>query len=80
MLDQAADHALPRQESETPAAYAPRLSQELGAAQEDEAAIRTLTEAFVEVRYAGGGVQREQVSWLAQVWERLRSVFSSQRR
>ena len=80
MLDQAADHHLPRQESETPAAYAPRLSTQLQAAEEDEAAIRGLTEAFVQVRYAGSGVEREEVSWLAQMWERLRSAFTSQRR
>ena len=78
MLDQAAEHDKPRQESETPAAYAPRLSQELDAAPEDAEAIRTLTDAFVQVRYAGSGAQREQVSWLAQMWERLRRIFSSQ--
>lgn len=79
MLDQAAEHETPRQESETPADYAPRLSRKLDAAPEDEEAIRALTEAFVQVRYAGSGAQREQVSWLTQAWERLRAAFSSQR-
>jgi hypothetical protein len=78
LLDQAAEHDKPRQQSETPAAYAPRLSQELGAAAEDEEAIRALTDAFVRVRYAGGQADRGQVSWLAQLWEHLRRIFVSQ--
>lgn len=78
LLDQAAEHDKGRQQSETPAAYAPRLSHELEAAPEDEEAIRTLTDAFVQVRYAGSHAEREQVSWLAGVWERLRRIFASQ--
>jgi hypothetical protein len=79
MLDRAAEHDTPRQQSETPAAYAPRLSEAVGAEQEDEAAIRALTDAFVQVRYAGSAADRQEVSWLAQLWERLRRIFSSQR-
>jgi hypothetical protein len=78
MLDQAAEHDKPRQQSETPAAYAPRLSEEIDAAQEDDAAIHALTDAFVQVRYAGSPAARDQVSWLAQLYERLRKIFSSQ--
>lgn len=78
MLDQAAEHDKPRQQSETPATYAPRLSEELGAAAEDDEAIRALTSAFVQVRYAGGVADRGEVSWLAQLWERLRRIFASQ--
>lgn len=78
MLDQAAEHDKARQQSETPAAYAPRLSEELGAATEDDEAIRALTAAFVQVRYAGDAADRGEVSWLAQLWERLRRIFASQ--
>jgi hypothetical protein len=39
------------------------------------AAIRTLTDAFVQVRYAGQQVEEAQASWLRQVWERLRRRF-----
>jgi len=78
MLDQAAEHDKPRRQSETPAAYAPRLSEEIGAVEEDDAAIHALTDAFVQVRYAGSPAAREEVSWLAQLYERLRRIFSSQ--
>jgi hypothetical protein len=78
MLDRAAEYEKPRHESETPAAYAPRLSEEVGAEAEDKEAIEALTKAFVQVRYAGEVPQREQVSWLSQLWDRLRKVFASQ--
>jgi hypothetical protein len=79
LLDRAADVNKPRHESETPAAYAPRLSEEVGAQAEDKAAIEELTKAFVQVRYAGQAPPREEVSWLAQLWDQLRKVFSTQR-
>jgi hypothetical protein len=78
MLDQAAEHDNPRRQSETPAGYAPRLSEEISAGEEDAAAIHALTDAFVQVRYAGSQADRAEVSWLAQLWERLRRIFSSQ--
>lgn len=78
LLNRAAEYDKGRGESETPAAYAPRLSEAVGAQEEDRAAIEALTQAFVQVRYAGQGAQQEQVSWLAQLWDRLRKVFSSQ--
>jgi hypothetical protein len=80
LLEQAAEHDKPRQQSETPTDYAPRLSHELDAAPEDQEAIRALTDAFVQVRYAGSRAEREQVFWLAQLWEHLRAIFTSQRR
>ncbi len=78
LLNRAAEYEKGRGESETPAAYAPRLSEAVGAQEEDREAIEALTEAFVQVRYAGQAPQQEQVSWLAQLWDRLRKVFSSQ--
>jgi hypothetical protein len=78
LLDRAAEADKPRQASETPAAYAPRLEAEVGAEAEDKAAIDALTNAFVQVRYAGEPAQREQVSWLSQLLDRLRKVFVSQ--
>lgn len=78
MLERAAEYDKPRGESETPAAYAPRLSQEVGAEEQDKEAIDALTKAFVQVRYAGQVPASEQVSWLAQLWDRLRKMFASQ--
>jgi hypothetical protein len=78
LLDRAAEYDTPRRESETPVAYAPRLSEEVGAQDQDKEAIEALTTAFVQVRYAGQTPQSEQVSWLAQLWDRLRKVFVSQ--
>jgi hypothetical protein len=78
LLARAADHNKPRHESETPAAFAPRLSAEVHAEEQDKEAIEALTKAFVQVRYAGETPAEEQVSWLAQLWDRLRKVFASQ--
>ena len=78
LLNRAAEYDKGRHENETPAAYAPRLSEEVGAQAEDKEAIDALTRAFVQVRYAGQAAQQDQVSWLAQLWDRLRKVFSSQ--
>ncbi len=78
LLNRAAEYDKGRLESETPAAYAPRLSEEVGAEAEDREAIEALTKAFVQVRYAGQAAQQDQVSWLAQLWDHLRKVFSSQ--
>jgi hypothetical protein len=78
LLDRAAEYDKPRRENETPAAYAPRLSEEVGAQEQDKEAIEALTKAFVQVRYAGEPPQREQISWLAQLWDRLRRLFVSQ--
>jgi hypothetical protein len=78
LLDRAAESHKPRLESETPAAFAPRLSNELEAEEPDKEAIEALTAAFVRVRYAGEPAQSEQVSWLQQLWDRLRKTFTSQ--
>ncbi|MFN8467702.1 MAG: DUF4129 domain-containing protein [Caldilineaceae bacterium] len=78
LLNRAAEYDKGRLESETPTAYAPRLSEEVDAQAEDREAIEALTKAFVQVRYAGQAARQEQVSWLAQLWDHLRKVFSSQ--
>jgi hypothetical protein len=78
LLDRAAESDKPRLESETPAAFAPRLSNELEAEEPDKEAIEALTAAFERVRYAGESAQSEQVSWLQQLWDRLRRSFTSQ--
>ncbi len=63
-------------EVEAPAA--PGASSAPGEAGEAGEAIEALTAAFVQVRYAGQPAEQEQISWLAQLWERLRKIFSSQ--
>jgi hypothetical protein len=78
LLARAAEYDKPRHESETPAAFAPRLSAEVQAEEQDKEAIEALTKAFVQVRYAGETPASDQVSWLAQLWDKLRKVFASQ--
>jgi hypothetical protein len=77
MLDEAAGHEQPRRASETPVAFAPRLSQAFATQEEEDAAIQALTDAFVQVRYAAQPVASEQVSWLERAWARLRKVFTT---
>jgi hypothetical protein len=77
LLDEAAQHQQPRHESETPNTYAPRLSEAVTADPEADDAIRALTDAFVQVRYAGESMPTERVSWLERAWKRLRTVFGS---
>ena len=78
LLAYAEERAAPRQESETPQRFAPRLSQALDAPAPEEEAIQTITGAFEAVRYADQTIDKEQVSQLQRLWEQLRTTLGSQ--
>ena len=85
LLHRAEEAGFPRKESETPLQYAPRLAehlqeqgQEQGPEQSTEssrAAIADLTEAFVQVRYAGGHVAPDRLSRLKELWNQLKKTL-----
>ena len=77
ILHRAQEAGLPRHEAETPLHYAPRLAQHLEAdnAQADNMkrqAITELTEAFVQVRYAGTPIAPEQLNQVKRVWQQIK--------
>lgn len=76
-LEHAEKHGLPRKQGETPWQYAPRLTQQLreqlpAEEQENPAEVQTLTEAFVQVRYAQRPVMAEAVPALQKIWEQIK--------
>lgn len=75
LLHRAEEAGVPRKEAETPSSYAPRLAQQLEALEvndENRAAIGELTEAFIQVRYAGDHVQPDKLSHIKQMWNQLK--------
>jgi hypothetical protein len=63
--------------AETPARYAPRLESTIDATNEDVQAIDELTEAFIDVRYAGRQVESQYTEHLRVLWTKLRSKLVS---
>ncbi len=72
LLHRAEEAGLPRKEAETPLHYAPRLAEQLHADDDNRAAIADLTEAFVQVRYAGDHVNPDRLARIKQVWVTLK--------
>jgi hypothetical protein len=72
LLHRAEEAGLPRKEAETPLHYAPRLAEQLEADDENRAAIADLTDAFVQVRYAGDHVAPDRLMRIKQVWRQLK--------
>ena len=72
LLHRAEEAGLPRKEAETPLHYAPRLADQLEADDENRAAITDLTDAFIQVRYAGDHVAPDRVARIKQVWQQLK--------
>jgi hypothetical protein len=70
LLDRAAQAGLARRPDQTPYEYATRLKPHLS---EEEDALSTLTQAFVEARYSRRAFEPKEVSLLQRVWQRLRS-------
>lgn len=66
-----------RQPSETPTRYAPRLESTIVASDEDVQAIGDLTEAFIDVRYAGRRTDNQRTEHLRTLWAQLRSKLIS---
>jgi hypothetical protein len=75
LLHRAEEAGLPRQKAETPLRYAPRLAEQLEADETHRAAITDLTEAFIQVRYAGNHVSPDHVARLKQVWRQLKKIL-----
>ncbi len=69
LLDRAAQAGLARHPDQTPYEYAARLKSHLA---EEEDALSTLTQAFVEARYSRRAFEPKEVSLLQRVWQRLR--------
>ena len=72
LLHRAEEAGLPRKEAETPLHYAPRLAEQLEADDENRAAITDLTDAFIQVRYAGDHVAPDRIVRIKQVWQQLK--------
>lgn len=70
-LRRAADGGLPRADAETPLDFAPRLEQTLEDEPESSDAVRLLTDAFVDVRYAGRHADEGLVGTLHKKWQAL---------
>lgn len=75
LLHRAEEAGMPRQGAETPLHYAPRLAERLHADDDGRHAIEELTEAFVQVRYAGEHVAPSRVQQLKQVWQQVRRLL-----
>jgi hypothetical protein len=74
LLHRAEEAGLPRKEAETPLHYAPRLAEQIEADDANRAAIADLTEAFVQVRYAGTHVAPDRLAYLKQIWRQLKKL------
>ena len=70
LLDRAAQAGLARRPDQTPYEYADRLKPHLS---EEEDALSTLTQAFVEARYSRRAFEPKEVGLLLRAWQRLRS-------
>jgi hypothetical protein len=75
LLHRAEEAGLPRREAETPLHYAPRLAEQLDADELNRTAITDLTDAFVQVRYAGSHVAPDRLAKLKQVWRQLKRTL-----
>ncbi|MGL4648447.1 MAG: DUF4129 domain-containing protein, partial [Caldilineaceae bacterium] len=70
-LQDAADVGLPRERAETPLDFAPRLEESLIGEPQSRDAVRSLTDAFVDVRYAGRHTSADQARTLQEKWRAL---------
>lgn len=66
---------LARRRAETPLAYEPRLEQSVSTEQDAATAAQQLTDAFMEVRYAGVMPSKERVTSLHDIWQKLRRAL-----
>lgn len=75
LLHRAEEAGMPRHDGETPLHYAPRLAERIHADDESRHGIEELTEAFVQVRYAGDHVPPDRLGHVKQVWRHLRRAL-----
>lgn len=81
-LEQAQGRGIGRTNGETPAQYAPRLTQHLATQQatteqptdefKDQQAVQKLTDAFIQARYSKKPLDQPASNALVQVWENLK--------
>jgi hypothetical protein len=75
LLHRADEAGMPRKEGETPLHYAPRLAEQLEADDANRAAIADLTDAFIQVRYAGDHVAPDRLARLKKIWRDLKQML-----
>lgn len=75
LLHRAEEAGIPRKEAETPLHYAPRLVENAHLDEPNREAIQELTDAFIEVRYAGTHVENDRLARLKAVWRQLQRYF-----
>lgn len=75
ILHHAERAGMPRHEAETPLQYAPRLAERLEADEAGRQAISDLTDAFVEVRYAGAPMPPTRLAPIKTAWEQLKRLL-----
>jgi len=78
-LRNAADAGIERQRAETPAHFASRLNGALEGEIEKSDAVRSLTDAFVEVRYAGRHTTQSHARALHEKWKALHKALRMHR-
>jgi hypothetical protein len=75
ILHHAAEAGVPRQKSETPYTYGPRLAEHLPPEESAPEAVTDLTDAFVQVRYAGGPISPERLAQAKSRWAQLKRLL-----
>jgi hypothetical protein len=75
LLHRAEEAGIPRKEAETPLHYAPRLVENAHLDEANRGAIQELTDAFIEVRYAGAHVPNDRLAHLKTIWRQLQRYF-----
>ncbi len=77
LLRRAQEGGVTRAPSQTPSEFASRLAPRVGEAGPD---LDALTDAFIDARYSGHGVERERVSPIKSHWQRVRNALRGNRR
>ncbi len=75
--ERAARQGLARPPSSTPWEYERLLRRELSEAANE---IHDLTGAFIEARYTAHPIAEEHVSWVQQIWRRIRQILTSRKK
>ncbi len=75
ILQHAEESGMPRRKSETPLRYAPRLARSVAQAEDGHGDIESLTQAFVEARYANTHIDTDRLPELKQIWNRIKRVL-----
>ncbi len=74
-LEHAQEQGVSRKPGETPLRYAPRLEDTIH--EQDDKPFSQLTAEFVEIEYAGHGVDDESASYAQRLWQRVQQALDS---